>query len=211
MNTDWPWWAVAGLGAWHGLNPAMGWLFAVGLAFQRRSRRALFEALLPIALGHAVAIASVLALLLLLGVAIPLFWLQCGGAVALLGVGLWTIFRRRHPTWVGMKVGFWDLATWSWIMATAHGAGLMIVPVLLRPGVCGTDNLFGTNRLLFSFWPAVGLEAVVIHTLSHLIVAGIIGSLVYDFIGLTILRRAWVNVDLIWSASLIVGGLFLIW
>ena len=87
----------------------------------------------------------------------------------------------------------------------------MIVPVLLRPGMCGAEDLFGTNRLLFSFWPAVGIEAVVIHTLTHLVVAAAIGSLVYDFIGLAILRRAWVNVDLIWSASLIVGGLFLIW
>ena len=127
----WPWLALILLGAWHGLNPGMGWLFSVALGLQQRSRRAVFGALLPIALGHALAIGLVVLLVYIVGAVVPSRWLQIGGAATLFVIAIWKLWRARHPNWVGMRVSFWDLTTWSWLMASAHGAGLMVVPVLL--------------------------------------------------------------------------------
>ena len=127
----WPWLALILLGAWHGLNPGMGWLFSVALGLQQRSRTAVFAALLPIALGHALAIGLVVLLVYIVGAVIPSQWLQIGGATTLFVIAIWKLWRPRHPTWVGRQVSFWDLTIWSSIMASAHGAGLMIIPVLL--------------------------------------------------------------------------------
>jgi hypothetical protein len=144
----------------------MGWLFAVALGLQNRSRGAVFGALIPMALGHALAIGLVVFVLFVLGTAVPLGWLQLGGATILLGLGGWRLWRTRHPIWVGMRVGFWDLTSWSWIMASAHGAGLMLIPLLLG-ATCG-ETLSGKSSLLFSSLPfAAG--AVLAHTISHLI------------------------------------------
>jgi hypothetical protein len=204
---QWPWLTLVLLGAWHGLNPAMGWLFAVALGLQHRSRGAVFRALIPMAVGHALAIGLVVIVLFVLGTAVPLGWLQLGGAAILLALGGWRLWRTRHPVWVGMRVGFWDLISWSWIMASAHGAGMMLLPLLL--GVTCGETLSGKGRLLFSSLPfATG--AVLVHTISHLAVTGIIAWLVYDCIGLAVLRRSWFNVDLIWSFSLLMGGVLLL-
>jgi hypothetical protein len=199
----WPWLALILLGAWHGLNPGMGWLFAVALGLQQRSRTAVFAALLPIALGHALAIALVVLLVYIVGIVIPSQWLQIGGAGMLFAIAIWKLWRARHPTWVGMRVNFWDLTTWSWLMATAHGAGLMVVPVLLggRSMFCGGTSS-STNSLLF-FQPLIVTAAVGVHTLSHLVIAGLVAWIVYDFVGLAVLRRSWVNLDLIWCFSLL--------
>jgi hypothetical protein len=199
----WPWLALILLGAWHGLNPGMGWLFSVALGLQQRSRRAVFAALLPIAVGHAIAIGLVILLVYMIGAVIPSRWLQIGGATTLFVIAIWKLWRPRHPTWVGMRVNFWDLTTWSWLMATAHGAGLMVVPVLLgaRSVFCGAAPS-GTNSLLF-FHPLIVAAAVGIHTISHLVIAGVVAWIVYDFIGLAVLRRSWINLDLIWCFSLL--------
>ena len=205
MNTVfWPWLTLVCLGAWHGLNPAMGWLFAVALGLQRRSRRAVFHALIPIALGHALAIGLVVMVVFVLRSAVPLAWLQIIGAIILLGLGAWRLWRGRHPTWVGMQVGFWDLTSWSWIMASAHGAGVMLVPVLLG-ATCGPS--WNGRAVLSGSSFAAG--AVLVHTFSHLVVSAIIAWLIYDFVGLAVLRRSWFNVDLVWSFSLIVCGALL--
>ena len=199
----WPWLALILLGAWHGLNPGMGWLFSVALGLQQRSRRAVFTALLPIAVGHALAIGLVVLLVYIAGIVIPSRWLQIGGAGMLFAIAIWKLWRARHPTWVGMRVNFWDLTTWSWLMASAHGAGLMVVPVLLggRSMFCGATPS-STNSLLF-FQPLIVTAAVGVHTLSHLVIAGVVAWIVYDFIGLAVLRRSWINLDLIWCFSLL--------
>ena len=194
----WPWLTLILLGAWHGLNPAMGWLFAVALGLQQQSRGAVFRALIPIAFGHALAIGLVVFVVFVLGAALPTIWLQLGGAAVLITWGGWRLCRARHPKWVGMRVGFWDLTSWSWIVANAHGAGVMLVPLLLG-ATCG-ETLAGKSKLLFSSSPfAIG--AVFVHTAAHLFVSGIVAWLVYDFIGLAVLRRSWFNVDLIWSGA----------
>ena len=173
----------------------MGWLFAVALGLQQRSRTAVFAALLPIALGHALAIGLVVLLVYLVGIVIPSRWLQIGGAGILFAIAIWKLWRARHPTWVGMRVNFWDLTTWSWLMASAHGAGLMVVPVLLggRSVFCGAIPS-STNSLLI-LQPLIVTAAVGIHTLSHLVIAGLVAWIVYDFVGLAVLRRSWVNLD----------------
>jgi hypothetical protein len=205
----WPWLALILLGAWHGLNPGMGWLFAVALGLQQRSRAAVFAALAPIALGHALAIGMVVLMVYVVGVVVPFRWLQVGCATALFGIALWKLYRLRHPRWVGMCVNFWDLTLWSWLMASAHGAGLMVIPVLLgaKSLFCGTA-LPGANAIL-SIQPLAATSAVAIHTISHLFVSGLIAWIVYDFIGLTILRRSWINLDLVWCFTLLGAALIL--
>jgi hypothetical protein len=207
---SWPWLALILLGAWHGLNPGMGWLFSVALGLQQRSRYAVFAALVPIALGHALAIGLVVFLVYIVGAVVPFRWLQMGGAAALFIVAFWKLWRARHPTWVGMCVSFWDLTLWSWLMASAHGAGLMVVPVLLgaKSAFCGTIPA-GAGSSLLSFQPLLVSAAVGVHTLSHLVMSGLIAWVVYDLIGLAVLRRSWINLDLIWCLSLVVAAVFL--
>ncbi len=124
MNDAWPWLVLFGLGAFHGLNPAMGWLFAVCLGLQERRRAAVLSALPPIALGHALSAGLVVAAVGLLRQRIPPEMLEYSAAAVLLGYGVYKLLRSRHPRWVGMRVGFGDLTLWSFLMASAHGAGL---------------------------------------------------------------------------------------
>ena len=131
-HENWPWLALILLGAYHGLNPAMGWLFAVALGLQEGRREAVIRAFWPIALGHAAAVTLVVAAVLAAQVVVPLGVLKYLGAGALILFGLYKLVRRKHPRWVGMRVGFRDLTAWSFVMASAHGAGLMLVPVLLK-------------------------------------------------------------------------------
>src|SRR5260370_35528283 len=137
ITAAWPWLALILLGAWHGLNPAMGWLFSVALGLQHRSRRAVFGALAPTALGHALAIGMVVMLVYLVGAMIPFRWLQISGAATLFIVACWKLWRTRPPTWAGMCVGFWDLTLWACLMPSVHGPGIRIVPVLL-----GAESIF---------------------------------------------------------------------
>jgi hypothetical protein len=207
--TSWPWVTLVLLGAWHGCNPGMGWLFSVGLGLQKRSRNALFAALAPIALGHALSIGMVVGAVYAIGRVMPLRWLQIGSGITLVIIGLWKLYRLRHLTWVGMCVNSWDLTLWSWLMASAHGAGLMVLPVLLGSGTffCGVSQP-GANAFLF-IPPLAAISAVAVHTIAHLATAALIAWVVYDFIGLAILRRSWINLDLIWSFSLVAAGVFL--
>jgi hypothetical protein len=203
----WPWIILALLGAWHGINPGMGWLFSVALGLQQRSRAAVFHALLPIALGHALAIALVAILVSILTAEIPFGWLKIGGSILLVAIASFKLWRARHPTWVGMRVNFWDLTIWSLIMATAHGAGLMILPIFLglKSSYCG----YFSQSALLSIDPLILLGIVGVHTISHLIVSGLLAWIVFDLVGLAILRRSWINLDQIWAFSLMAAGFVL--
>jgi hypothetical protein len=202
----WPWLALAGLGAFHGLNPAMGWLFAVALGLHRHSRRLIWLSPLPIAFGHALSIAVVAGAFVLAGLAIDLRALRIGAGLILIGWALYDWrFGHRHRVRVGMQAGLAALAVWSFLMATTHGAGLMLWPVLMP--LC-----FPTASQPFSIGPLpTALLGVAVHTLAMLTVTTAIAVAVYEWIGLEILRRAWLNVDLIWSlAILMAGGLLLL-
>ncbi len=206
-----PWLALVGLGAFHGLNPAMGWLFAVALGLQQQSRHAVLVALLPITLGHAASVLLVAALLGLAGSLIPLAVLQLITAGALLLFGLYKLVRYyRHPRWVGMRVGLRDLFHWSFLMATAHGAGLMLAPALL--GMSDLRALFllhhhpARDLLTFASTPLVWGLAIGLHTLAMFLTMVAVAWLIYQYVGLAVLRQRWINFDLLWAMALLVVG-----
>ena len=210
MSDVWPW-GVLGvlvlLGAYHGINPGMGWLFALSLGLQQRSRRAVLRALVPIALGHAIAIALTLAVVSLLEFKIPFATLKFLVAAILFALGLYRVFRSRHPRGAGMRVGFRDLTVWSFLMASAHGAGLMLAPVLLAPRMQGMHH--SMNSSVAGIAPSLLAVAVLVHTLSLILVAGAVAILFYQFYekwGLGLLRHTWFNFDLLWAFALIIAG-----
>ena len=201
----WAWAALFALGAWHGINPAMGWLFAVALGLQKQSGRAVWQSLIPIAAGHLFAIGIVVALALLAGAVFPLNFARLAVAVLLLVFGVFRLFSARHPRYGGMQVGFRDLTIWSLLTASAHGAGFMLLPILL-----GMSTVQAAHSVHAAHAPqvasvsvAAAFDAITIHTLAYLLVTGAIAWLVYTKFGLSILRRAWFNLDRVWALSLI--------
>ena len=214
MQTLWPWLTLTLLGAYHGINPAMGWLFAVALGLQERRRMAVIRAFAPIALGHAVSVATVVALLGAAQALLDLGVLRLVGAGVLVIFGLYKLLApMSHPRWVGMRVGFRDLTAWSFLMATAHGAGLMLLPVLLRlpsGGAQAAHDMAGHGAHMQMAGavaaPTAEITAVAIHTAAMFLVMAAIAIVVFEKVGLAILRRAWVNLDLVWAVALIVTG-----
>jgi hypothetical protein len=204
MNDVWPWLTFAGLGAFHGLNPAMGWLFAVALGLHRQSRAIVAASLLPIAIGHAASIAAVASLLVMAGYLVPYHVVRVGSGLLLLGWAAyhWR-FGHRHRVRFGMQVGLWGLTAWSFLMATAHGAGLMLWPALMQTCLSGETGQAGPL--------AATLAGVGIHTGAMAATTAVIASLVYEWLGLDLLRQAWLNLDLLWTFALVAtGGLLLL-
>jgi hypothetical protein len=212
MIAAWPWLAVAAMGAYHGLNPAMGWLFAVSLGLQERSRKKVVFAMLPIAAGHLASIALVVALVGWGAMEISPHLLQIIGGSAVAAFGAFRLFSSRfHYRWVGMRVSAWDLVVWSFLMASAHGAGLMLFPVLINLPVCSTAaSLTGGAGHGGLAMAQTGLWVVLLHTAAMLAVMGPVAIAVYDWIGLGILRKAWINVDKLWAATLMGSGLLVL-
>jgi hypothetical protein len=190
------------LGAYHGINPGMGWLFAVALGMQERSSAAVGRSLVPIALGHGLAIGAVVLTALLLGKVIPLGYLKVAVAAILFSFGVYCLFRHRHPRGSGMRVGFRDLMAWSFFMASAHGAGFMLLPVLLGASAASGHGMHAVRT------PMAGLIATLAHTLSYLAVTGLVAWVVYKKLGLALLRKAWINLQLIWAAALMASAAF---
>ncbi len=210
----WPWFALAGLGAYHGLNPAMGWLFAVALGLQERRLGAVLQAFPPIALGHILAISAAVLVVGVAQIVVPLDALRYACASALILFGLYKLIRRKHPRWVGMRVGFKDLTLWSFLMASAHGAGLMLVPVLLKLS-SPAEPMQGMDGHADHAAHAVGtagpalladLAAVGLHTLAMFLAMGAIAVVIYEKFDVMILKRAWFNVDLLWAGALVAAG-----
>jgi hypothetical protein len=214
MSEAWGWSSLGLLGAYHGINPGMGWLFAVALGMQERTGRAVVAALPPIALGHAVSIAVTVAVLWLGYAWLPPVALGRGVAVLLIGFGIWKLVRPRHPRWVGMRVGFRDLTLWSFLMATAHGAGLMLLPVFLAGAGASSvhaghgAHAHGPSGAVpwLATWPD-WVAAVGVHTLAMLVVSAAIALVVYYKVGLAVLRSAWLNLDRVWALALIGAGI----
>lgn len=238
MSDAQAWLALLGLGAFHGINPGMGWLFAVALGLQEQRRGAVLRALLPIALGHALSIAVVLLVIGLLHDALPDAWVRWPVGLGLAGFGLFKLFRSRHPRWVGMRVSSLDLTWWSFLMATAHGAGLMLAPVLLgwrAGGEHAVEQASAHEHMhhaghhaqhvvdaaaahaghaghaehlaaMGASTPLLGLLATLLHTLGYLLVMGVVAVVVYEKVGLAILRKAWFNLDVVWAIALVITG-----
>lgn len=207
MTDLWPWLALAGLGAFHGVNPAMGWLFAVALGLHRGSLGSVLAALPPIALGHALSIAVVAGVLVATGLLIEAAWLYRLAAALLIGWAVWhQLYGHRHRVRVGMTAGFAGLTLWSFLMATAHGAGLMILPVVMPLCIAASP----LRNIEASGSAAITLAAVGIHTGAMLAVTAVVAIAVYRWVGLAILRSAWLNFDRLWSAALVATGLVLL-
>lgn len=205
MVHQWGWPALFCLGAYHGINPAMGWLFAVAVGMQQNSAQAVVRSLAPIALGHALAIGVAVLLGALLEIVLPLLYLKIAVAAALLALGLYRIARSRHFRWGGMRVGFRELTIWSFLMASAHGAGLMVLPVVLTL----TPPPSGHHLHMISFQdPLTAILATLVHTVGYLTLTAAVALVVYRSLGLALLRKAWFNFDLIWAVALIVTGCF---
>jgi hypothetical protein len=210
----WSWMALAALGAGHGLNPGMGWLFAVALGMQEGRARAVWRALPPLALGHAMAVGAAVVTAAALGQVVPAEALARMVGVLLVLLGARRLVRHRHPRYGGMRVNFRELTTWSFLMATAHGAGLMVLPLLLGHSTAGAAPHHGSHLVhvtAASMLPvangaAAGLHATLLHTGGYLLVTGIIAIVVYRKLGLRLLQTVWINLDLIWGVALIVTG-----
>jgi hypothetical protein len=211
----WPWLAVFGLGMFHGINPAMGWLFAVALGLQEQKRAAVLRALPPMVLGHALSIAIIISVVLLARVAVPHRTLKIAAAAILFCFGLYRLLRSRHPNWVGMRVGFGDLTLWSFVMASAHGAGLMLVPFFLPSQAVGESHHHDAHQMhawAFANFsaPSLLIVPVVIHTLGYLLTTALVAIVIYEKVGVAILRPAWFNIDFVWMLALMITGVFIL-
>ena len=210
MDTLWAWVLIAALGAYHGLNPAMGWLFAVGLGMQERDRKAVFRALGPIALGHEASVVLAAGLVLGLGLLTDTTVLHMGAGIALVLFGIFRFVKpRAHFRWVKAKVSRGELAWWSFLMSTAHGAGLMVAPVLLGASAAGEaeaqDHTIAAVEEHGLSIMGSGV-AVVLHVTAMVLVMGVIAVLVYDRWGLSFLRKRWVNLDAVWAGAFVFAG-----
>ncbi len=209
-GVSWGWSLLFLLGVYHGVNPGMGWLFAVALGLQEKSGQATAQALLPIGLGHALAIGVAVALGAVSEMVVPLGVLKFGLAGVLFAFGVNYLLRARHPRWGGMQVGFADLTFWSFLMASAHGAGLMVVPIFLglHPNTPAGHRLHVEHQLLLSHlngsWTAAG--AVLVHSAGYLLTTGLVAWVVYQKLGVAFLRKAWINLDRVWAIVLMATG-----
>jgi hypothetical protein len=196
----WPWATLALLGVYHGVNPGMGWLFAVGRGLQERRRGAVGGALLPIAAGHELSIVLVVVAVVMTQALVPPHTVRLVAALALVGFGVYTLVRpRSHPRGFGMRVGALGLAAWSFLMSSAHGAGLMLAPVLL--GLPVADQYTDPRQL-----GAAAALAATVHVTAMLATMAVVAIVVYEKLGLGLLRRGWLNLDLVWSLVLLVAG-----
>jgi len=202
----WPWIVIAGLGVYHGINPAMGWLFAVALGLHRKSGRVVLLSLAPIALGHAASVAAVLAALLMLGLAVDRVIFSRLAAGVLIGWAAWhALYGHRRRPLVGMQTGLLGLLLWSFVTATAHGAGLMLVPALLP--LCGST--LPASQLTTDAAVPLALAALGVHTGAMLAAIGVMSIAVYRCVDLEFLRY-WINFDLVWIVTLAACGLMLL-
>lgn len=198
------------LGAFHGVNPGMGWLFAVARGMQERRRAEVWRALLPMGVGHALAVAAAVAVAMLLGAALPVAAIRWAVAAILISLGARRLVRHRHPRLGGMRVGMRGIAAWSFLMASAHGAGLMVVPVLLGGDAAPAHAGHAAHLAAASAGGPGGLElalaATAIHAAGYLVVSALAAAVVYEKLGLRFLRTGWLNLDLVWALALIATG-----
>ena len=208
MNGTWPFVLMALLGAYHGLNPAMGWLFAVSLGLQDGDRRSVLRALPSIAIGHELAIALVAGAVLFAGLLTDPAPLHVAAAVVLVAFGAYRFARpRAHPRWTKMRVNRRELTWWSFLMSSAHGAGLMVAPVILagaRLHAGSSDHALHAGVLDLSM-PGTAL-ALALHVAAMIATMGVVSILVYDRFATTLLRRTWLNLDRVWAAAFLVAG-----
>src|ERR1700730_6380341 len=203
----WPWVALVALGLYHGINPAMGWLFAVALGLHRKSQRIVLLSLVPIALGHAVSVAVVLAAVLIIGLVVDRAILnQLAGGV-LIAWALWHALygHRRRPV-AAWKPALLGSGLWYFLWRPPHAAGLMLVPALLP--LCSSS--VAASPLMSQAAIPIAVAALALHTAAMLATIAVISLAVYNWIGVGFLRRGWINLDLVWIAALLACGIALL-
>lgn len=206
MDDRWAWIVLFALGCYHGINPAMGWLFAVALGLQERSTNAVLKAIVPIAIGHIISIATIVAVAVLATSVLPHRTMHVASAALLLGFGAYRLARSRHPRWVGMRVGFGRLVFWGFLMSSASGAGLMLIPFVTMSAQPATGSM-SMPMPQTSTSSGSALLMVAVHTLGYLLVMTGVALIVYQKLGLSLLRTAWFNVDAAWAVALFATGL----
>ncbi|MEO7338157.1 MAG: hypothetical protein ABIV63_16410 [Caldimonas sp.] len=206
------WFTVVGFGVYHGLNPAMGWPLAVANGLTARRGSAVLATLIPLGAGHLLAMSVVLAPFVLLAWYVE--WsraVRAGAAVLVLAFGIFKLVRRRHPRFLA-RVRPSRLMLWSFLMATAHGAGLMLLPITLalcaRPAPRATVGAGAHDAVMSLAATSAGTAMLValLHTLAMLLSGLAIAWIVYRYLGLRFLRQSWFNLDALWAASLVVTG-----
>ena len=197
---------ICALGAYHGANPAMGWLFAVSLGMQDGSRRSVARALPAIAAGHELSVVAVAAIVSGLGLLASPALLQVVAAAALIGFGAFRFLRPRwHPRWTRMRVRGRELVVWSFLMSTAHGAGLMVAPLLIAGASSGGGHDLPAGSQLDL--PETAL-LVTLHATVMICVIAAVALGVYSRFSTTLLRRIWPNLDGVWATAFVVSGTF---
>ena len=206
MNDVHTWGLLTALGAFHGVNPGMGWLFAVALGLQERRRGAVLSALVPLGLGHVLAVAVAILLAAVVGTVLSAAALRAVTAVALIAFGAYRLVRHAHPAWASMRVGFNRLTLWSFLMASAHGAGLMVVPIFLRMTDQPGAHAHHMHHAAAAATLGTTLVATALHATGYLAVTGVVALVVFEKFGLGLLRKAWLNTDMMWAAALVITG-----
>ncbi len=202
------WWAVVASGLYHGVNPGMGWPLAVSAALMEQRALALPRALLLLAVGH---LAAMLVILLPFSAMITLVSLEreirIGAACLVIGMGLYLLIADRHPRFLA-RISPAKLGLWSFLVAIAHGAGLMLVPIYL--GICAMEQEAGhaAAGTLMGADLRMALLVAAVHTLAMALAGGLLAIGVYFWLGLRFLQKAWFNLDRVWAASLVFVGLF---
>lgn len=201
------WIAILGLGIFHGLNPGMGWLFAVSNGMQAGRARGVFLALPPLAAGHLLAVAVVLLPVSAFALYVEnLRLLTVLAGLLLIGFGMYKLVNNRHSRFLA-RIGPRHLMLWSFLMAMSHGAGLMVVPFFLDAGSDAVGHAHaGDLPTPVAAGPLLAAVVTLVHTAVMILTAGVLAWLVYRYLGLRLLRAAWFNVDLLWAVFLILVG-----
>ena len=206
-TSAWLWLAIIVSGLYHGINPGMGWPLAVAAGLMDKSPRALLAALWPLSIGHLAAMLVVLLPFALLFVLVA--WqhqIQAGASLLVIGFGLLRLIYPRHPR-VLARIRPTHLALWSFVVAIAHGAGLMLVPIYL--GLCqtaGADSGHESAAILSTANIEMAMIVSVVHTLAMVSAGGGTAWLVYRYLGLQYVSKSWFNLDTVWALSLILVG-----
>ena len=204
-TATWLWLAIIASGLYHGVNPAMGWPLAVSAGLMEKTPRALLRALGPLAAGHFLAI---LVMLLPFGLLLSLAeWrreIQAAAAVIVIGFGVFRLLERRHPRSLA-RIRPTQLGLWSFAIAIAHGAGLMLVPIYL--GLCRTEAADDrATGLLIEGNLGVAVLVAIVHVTAMIGAGGCLAWLVYRYLDLKFVSRSWFNLDAVWAISLILVG-----
>ncbi len=201
----WPLMMLALLGLLHGINPIMGWFFAVVRAFQEGQRAVVYRSLIPLALGHAAAIAAMVLAAVITGVVVESLALELGAAGVLLAFGGYRLWRvRRQPGRASLRASASDLAVWSFLAATAYGEGEVVVPrIMVLPIAEGVKGLQEMEPLAIAAALAWILVAIAVHTLAMAVAAGAVAIFLFDRLKLGSVRRAKINLDRVWAVALV--------